>query len=311
MNSDMSSPDVSVVILNWNTRDLLAECLRTTAAQSDGLSLELIVVDNASTDDSVALVRRDFPHVRVVESPANVGFAAGNNLGVREAGGRCVLLLNTDAFLKPGALRALVDVLDAQPRAGLVGARLVNADGSFQASHTAFPTLTREFLILSGLGRLFFGAHFPSHGAERAAGPQTVDYVEGACLMCRPEAYRQVGGLDAGFFMYAEEVDLCMALKRAGWSVWYQPDAEVTHLGGASSSQRKPEREGDLYASRVRFFRKHYGPVAASLLTGLIFGFTALKNVVHGALRLATGGRRGRPVVSLSRLSAKLRAARA
>lgn len=304
-------PDVSVVILNWNTRDLLVECLRVTAAQAGGLSLELIVVDNASTDDSAAVVRRDFPQVRVVQSPANIGFAAGNNLGVRAATGRYVLLLNTDAFLQPGALPALVTLMDAQPRAGLAGARLLNRDGSFQASHTPFPTVSREFLILSGLGRLLFGAHFPSRGPDRADGPKAVDYVEGACLLCRPEAYGQVGGLDAGFFMYAEEVDLCMALKRAGWSVWYHPEAEVVHLGGASSSERKPEREGDLYVSRVRFFRKHYGPVAATLLTGLIYVFTALKNVLHGALRLATGGRRGRPVVSLSRLSAKLRAARA
>ncbi|MBL8092750.1 MAG: glycosyltransferase family 2 protein [Anaerolineales bacterium] len=304
-------PDVSVVVLNWNTRDLLAECLRITQACADGLTLELIVVDNASTDDSVALVRRDFPQVRVIESPANVGFAAGNNLGAQQASGRYILLLNTDAFLKPGALGAMAALLDAQPRAGLCGARLLNRDGSFQASHTPFPTVSREFLILSGLGRLFMGRHYPSRGPEREAGPRPVDYVEGACLLCRPEAYRQVGGLDPGFFMYAEEVDLCMALKRAGWSVWYHPEAEVVHLGGASSSLRRPEREGDLYVSRVRFFRKHYGPVAATLLTGLIYLFTAAKNVLHTGLRLATGGRKGRPVVSLSRLAAKLRAARA
>ncbi len=300
------SPDVSIVILNWNTRDMLSTCLREVEAQLGALTGELIVVDNASTDGSAELVRRDHPDVRLIESPSNIGFAAGNNLGARVARGRYMLLLNTDAFLRPGALPALVALMDAQPRAGLCGARLLNGDGSFQASHTAFPTLGREFMILSGLGRLLYGRHYPSRGPDRSAGPHAVDYVEGACLLCRPEAYWQVGGLDAGFFMYAEEVDLCLALKRAGWSVWYHPEAEVVHLGGASSIQRKPEREGDLYVSRIRLFRKHYGPVAASLLTGLIYAFAALKGVAHGALRLFTGGRRGRSVVPLSYLSAKL-----
>lgn len=305
-----AQPDVSVVILNWNTRDLLLECLRVVEANTDGLAVEVLVVDNASTDDSVASVCQGFPHIRVVESATNLGFAGGNNLGAREAAGRYILLLNTDAFLRPGTLGRLVGLLDANPGAGLCGARLLNADGSFQASHTAFPTLTREFLILSGLGRLLFGQHFPSQGPDRASGPRQVDYVEGACLLLRPEAYWQVGGLDAGFFMYAEEVDLCMTLRRAGWSVWYHPEAEVVHLGGASSAERKPEREGDLYVSRVRFFNKHYGPVAARLLTGQIYLLTALKNLLHHGLRLLTGGRRGRQVISLDRLAAKLRAAR-
>jgi GT2 family glycosyltransferase len=309
----MSAPhpiDVSVIILNWNTRDLLAECLRIAQARVDDLAVEWIVVDNASSDDSVAMVQRDFPHVRVIANEANLGFAAGNNRGAQVSAGRYTLLLNTDAFLQPGALRAMVSLLDGQSRAGLCGARLLNRDGSFQASFTPFPTLMREALILSGLGRLLFGPHYPSRGPEREVGPQPVDYVEGACLLCRTEAYRQVGGFDAGFFMYAEEVDLCMSMKRAGWSVWYHPGAEVIHLGGASSSLRKPEREGDLYVSRVRFFRKHYGPFAAGLLAGLIYVSAGLKYVMHGLLRWATGGRKGRPVVSPGRLAAKLRAAR-
>lgn len=302
-----TQPDVSIVILNWNTRDLLLECLRAVEANTDGLSVEVLVVDNASTDDSVSRVRRDFPHIRVVENQTNLGFAAGNNLGAREATGRYVLLLNTDAFLRPGALGQLARLLDVNPRAGLCGAQLLNPDGSFQASHTAFPTLAREFLILSGLGRLIFGSYYPSQGPDRAAGPRPVDYVEGACLLFRPEAYWQVGGLDAGFFMYAEEVDLCMALRRAGWQVWYVPAAEVVHLGGASSASRRPEREADLYVSRVRFFRKHYGPLHARLLSALIVGATALKGLAHGALRAATRGRRGRPVVPLGLLLAKMR----
>ncbi len=298
--------DVSVIILNWNTRELVARCLREVEAHAEGLSLELIVADNASSDGTVEMVRRDFPHVKVVETGGNVGFARGNNLAVRAATGRYHLLLNSDAFPRAGALRALVDVLDRQPQAGLAGARLLNADGSFQAGHTLFPTLGRELLILTGLGRVLFGRHYPSAGPEVPRGARPVDYVEGACLLCRPEAYAQVGGLDEGFFMYAEEVDLCMALRRAGWQVWYVPEAEVTHLGGASSAGRKPEREADLYVSRVRFFRKHYGPFRARLLSALILATTAAKVLLHGLLRTLTGGRRGRAVVAVGHLAKRL-----
>jgi hypothetical protein len=300
-------PDVSVVVVNWNTRDLLARCLATAQANAGGLSVELIVVDNASSDDSVAMVRERFPEARVIANPENVGFARANNQAAAVARGRYLLLLNSDAFLTPHALEALVTVADAQPRAGLVGAQLRNADGSFQASYTPFPTLWREFLILTGLGRALFGRQFPSHGPEEARGLQRVDYVEGACLLIRLEAYAAVGGLDEGYFMYAEEVDLCLNLRRRGWEVWYQPAARVIHLGGASSHTRRPEREGDLYVSRVRLFRKHYGARAAEALKWLIYLTTTPKVVVHNLLLRLSNGRLGRPVVSPGYLAAKFR----
>lgn len=300
-------PDVSVIVVNWNTRDLLARCLTTALAEAGGLSLELIVVDNASRDDSAALVRERFPQAVLIANTDNVGFARANNQGARAARGRYLLLLNSDAFLQPGALPALVALADAQPRAGLIGAQLRNADGTFQASHTPFPTLGREFLILSGLGRKLYGPAYPSAGPDEARGPRVVDYVEGACMLARPDAYAAVGGLDEGYFMYAEDVDLCFALRRAGRPVWYHPGARVTHLGSASSRTRRPEREADLYVSRVRFFRRAYGPRAAGALKAQILAFTALKAALHGTLRAATGGRRGRPVVPVGYLAAKLR----
>ncbi len=300
-------PDVSVIVVNWNTRDLLARCLETVLAQAGGLALELIVVDNASTDDSVTLVRARFPQAVLIANAENVGFARANNQGARAATGRYLLLLNSDAFPHAGALPALVALAEAQPRAGLIGAHLRNPDGSFQASHTPFPTLGREFLILSGLGRLAYGPAYPSRGPDEARGPQIVDYVEGACMLARPEAYTAVGGLDEGYFMYAEDVDLCFALRHAGWQVWYHPSARLTHVGSASSRTRRPEREGDLYVSRVRFFRKAYGPAAAGALKALILAFAALKTALHGGLRLVSGGQRGRPVVPFRALAAKLR----
>jgi GT2 family glycosyltransferase len=210
-------------------------------------------------------------------------------------------------MLLPGALSALVDLAEARPRAGVVGAQLLNGDGSFQASHTPFPNLWREFLILSGLGRLLYGYYYPSQGPQEGCGPQVVDYVEGACLLIRKEAFQSVGGLDEGYFMYAEEVELCYAMREKGWEVWYTPTAKVTHLGGGSSRNRTSQREADLYRSRVRFFRKHQGDLAASLLKLQIFFFTFAKLVLHGGLRWVSRGRRGRQVVSLSALYTALK----
>jgi N-acetylglucosaminyl-diphospho-decaprenol L-rhamnosyltransferase len=291
-------PDVSVIIVNWNTRDLLANCLNTLLQNSQGLELEIIVVDNASTDGSPEMLRRLFPQVQILTSHENVGFARANNQGMQSSRGRYTLLLNSDAFIQPGALRALVGLADTEPQAGLVGAQLLNPDGSFQASHTAFPTLWREFLILSGLGRLIFGPWYPSHEPEEEKGPHVVDYVEGACMLVRREAFVAVGGLDEDYFMYAEEVDWCYALREKGWQVWYLPEAKVIHLGSASSRMRNLQREVDLYRSRVLFFRRHYGERAANLLKAQIYLLTIVKAAFHGFLRFVSRGRYGRVVPS-------------
>ena len=294
--------DLSIIILNWNTRDLLAQCIDVLGQHIGSLPHEIVVVDNASTDGSQAMLRSRYPGMRLIQNESNVGFAAGNNRGMRESTGRYMLLLNTDAFVTEGALQAMIQLADVQPKAGLIGAHLRNADGSFQASFTAFPTLTREFLILSGAGRVLHGSNFPSAGPEVEHGPQVVDYVEGAALLVRREAFEQAGGLDEGFFMYAEEVDWCYSLRQAGWQVWYQPAARITHLGGGSSKTRRTAREADLYRSRVRFFRKHYGVAASSSLKALIYGSVLAKQAVHGVLRSVSGGKRGRPVTTLQQL---------
>jgi len=294
--------EVSFIIINWNTRQLLQDCLNSVMERSQGHTVEIIVVDNASSDGSAEMVREQFPQVRLIANPVNVGFARANNQGAQIARGRYLLLLNTDAFLKPNALEKLLELARREPKLGLVGARLLNPDGSFQASHTRFPNLAREFFTLSGLGRLLWGRFYPSYGPEVERGPRVIDYVEGACLLIRRDVYAQVNGLDEGYFMYSEEVDLCYAMRRAGWQVWYHPEACVTHLGGASSLNRKPQREADLYVSRVRFFRKYYGWLAAALLKWMIYFFTSLKIITHAGLRWVSGGKLGRQVVSLSYL---------
>jgi len=308
--------DLSVIIVNWNTRDMLAECIDSIEQTTPDLSLEIIVVDNNSSDGSQAMVREKYPHVRLIANQDNVGFAKANNQAMRVAEGRYFLLWNSDAFVPPypmkkdapkgTAIQTLLRLAEAHPKAGMVGAQLRNADSSFQASYTPFPNFWQEFLILSGLGRQIYARWYPSRAAEEEKGARVVDYVEGACMLVRRETFQEVGGLDEGYFMYAEEVDWCFAMQKKGWQVWYEPAAIVVHLGGASSSGRRTRREGDLYRSRVRFFRKHYGDTQAELLKWLIYSLTFIKFVMHGTLRLLTGGRYGRQVVSLSHLRSEL-----
>jgi N-acetylglucosaminyl-diphospho-decaprenol L-rhamnosyltransferase len=299
--------DLSIIIVNWNTCQMLADCLNCVEATVKGFAYEVIVVDNGSTDGSQAMLGEQFPHVRLIQNQENVGFARANNQAMAVSEGRYALLLNSDALLLDNAAQALIDLAEAQPQAGIVGAQLLNPDGSFQASHTPFPNLWQEFLILSGVGRMLHGRWYPSRGPEEEKGSQMVDYVEGACMLARREAYADAGGLDESYFMYAEEVDLCYAMRNKGWQVWYQPAARVIHLGGGSSRNRRTRREADLYRSRVRFLRQHYGDRAAWLLKLQVYGFTAVKVAVHGSLRWISGGRCGRPVVPLRDLAVALR----
>lgn len=300
-----SAIKISVIIVNWNTKDMLADCIDSIEQHAGDLDLEIIVVDNASSDGSPAMIRERYPEVHLIANQENVGFARANNQAMEIAQGDFFLLWNSDAFALPNSIQILLELALEQPRAGLIGAQLRNVDGTFQASHTPFPNLWREFLILSSIGRKLYG-RYPSHGPEDELGPQIVDYVEGACMFVRRQAYEEVGGLDEGYFMYAEEVDWCYAMQKNGWQVWYQPRSKVTHLGGASSATRRARREADMYQSRVRFFYKYYGDWHAILLKLLIYSLTVIKIGVHGTLRFVTNNRMGRPVTTLRNLHEKL-----
>jgi len=296
-------PDLSVVIVNWNTRDLLAQCLKSVYETASGVDFEIIVVDNASTDGSVEMVRERFPHVHIIANSENVGFVHANNQALACCRGRYVLLLNSDTQVLPGSLYKAVQFMDEHPRAGMVGVRLLNPDGTFQASYTPFPTLWREFLMLSGLGRWLVRQTFPSYGPQAERGAQHVKgYLEGAYLMARRQAVGEIGGLDEHIFMYAEDVDWCYRFHQAGWEVWYLPDAPIVHYGGQSTRKRRERMEAELYRSRVYFFRKHYGKAAATCLKVLIYAMTLPKMLIHGILRFVTKGRRGRTVTSWKEL---------
>jgi len=294
---------LSVIVVSWNTRELLAQCLQSVYDTAGELQVEVIVVDNASSDGSVEMVRRDFPQVQIIANAENVGFVRANNQAIERCRGRYVLLLNSDTQALPGSLDKTVRFMDEHPRAGIAGVRLLNPDGTFQASHTPFPTLWREFLILSGLGRWLIQPTFPSCGPQVEKGAQAIKgYVEGAYLIARREVVEQVGGLDERIFMYAEDVDWCYRFHQAGWEVWYLPQAPIIHYGGQSSKRRRGRMEAELYRSRVYFFRKHYGKAAALCLKAFIYAMTLSKMFVHGLLRFVTKGRRGRTATSWQEL---------
>jgi GT2 family glycosyltransferase len=252
--------DLSVIILSYNTRDLLARCLAALYSAAGDLALEVIVVDNGSIDDSVALVRRDFPATTVIANEVNAGFAAANNQGIALATAPVVLLLNSDAFVTEQSLRRCMNVLDIRQEAGLVGVRLVNEDGSPQAEYGTFATLWDDMLVSTGLDQLF-----PRRRPRiTAAGP--VDWVQGACMFARRAALHDVGGLDPHFFMYSEEVEWCRRFWQHGWEVWYVPDAPIVHIGGASSTALATTRRAHMYRSRLGFRRRCAGPAASAAL---------------------------------------------
>jgi len=289
--------DLSIVIVNWNTCDLLAQCLQSIHDTASDLDPEIVVVDNGSTDGSVRMIRERFPRTHVIVNAENMGFVRANNQAIARCQGRYVLLLNSDTKVLPGALDEMVRFMDAHPDAGVAGARLLNPAGTFQASHSPFPTLWREFLMLSGLGRRFVRPRYPSYGPEVEKGVQQVDYVEGACLLVRREAVDKVAGLDEGIFMYAEEVDWCYRFAQAGWEVWYLPHVTIVHYGGQSSKQCQGRMEAELYRSRIYFFRKHYGLIQSQLLKVLIYLITPVKWAAHRTVHLLSGGTKGRNVV--------------
>ena len=260
------SVDLAIIIVNWNTRELLAQCLQSLQDTVQEASFEVWVVDNASSDGSAAMIRKRFPQTHLIVNTENVGFVRANNQALEGCRGRYVLLLNSDTKALPDSLDKAVRFMDDHPRAGVAGAQLLNPDGSFQASYSPFPTLWQEFLMLSGLGRKLVRPQYPSRGPGIQEGTQRVNYVEGACLMVRRGAVEQVGRLDECIFMYSEEVDWCYRFAQMGWEVWYLPQVTIIHYGGQSSKQRLSRMEAELYCSRLYFFAKHYGPFQSFLL---------------------------------------------
>jgi len=276
-----AAPDVSIILVSWNTRELLLGCLESLSAAVGTLRTDIWMVDNGSTDGSVAAVRERFPLVRLLENDGNPGFAAANNQGIAASAGRYTLLLNSDTIAEPASIERLVRFADGQPTAGIIGARLLNRDGSFQASFADFPSLRSELLSVTGIGPRLFGRWYPSYGPRRSQMARRVDWIQGACMLARRAAIEQAGPMDEQYFMYNEEIDWCMQMWRAGWEVWYLPEARIVHYGGQSTRQIRHAMVQALYRSKVRFFRKHYGPAAAFALQSVFVAVLRVKWLIR------------------------------
>jgi GT2 family glycosyltransferase len=272
---------LSIIIVSWNTCKLLENCIGSILANPPTSPFEIWVVDNDSTDDSPRTVREKFPQVHLVENRENVGFARANNQAIQRCTGKYVLLLNPDTLVTSGTLQALVDFLDQHPEAGAAGARILNPDGSFQISSHPRPTLSRELWRLFHLDSLWPYAEYPLTKWETNRA-QEVDALMGACLLLRREVLDQVGSLDEDYFIYSEEVDLCYRIQRAGWRLFWVPQAEVVHFGGQSTQQAPTEMFLNLYHGKIKYFRKHNGWLAAQIYK-LILRIAALSRLMLAA----------------------------
>lgn len=252
---------LSIILVSWNTRQLLADCLDSVYAYPPSEPFEVLVVDNASSDGSAAMVKERFPQARLMESEKNVGFAQGNNLAVPLCSGEYVLLLNPDTVVKPQALDALVQFMDAHSEAGAAGSRLLNPDETLQPSCHPAPTLARELWRLFHLDRIRpFGAYHMHHWDMNQ--PREVDVIQGASFIVRKAILDKIGFLDGRYFMYSEEVDLCYRLQKAGWKLYYVPASRVIHYGGQSTKLVAADMFLQLYLGKLMYFRKHYGRLA-------------------------------------------------
>ena len=257
-----SEPVLSIIIVNYNTGDLLSACLDSLFAD-DTSRWEVIVVDNGSTDDSLAVVETRFPQVILIASPENLGFSGGNNLALRQARGEFFLLLNTDTLVPPGSLGRMIDHMVANVWTGALGPRLVNTAGQLELSCGREPNLTSEIVHKLLLHKAFPFFRFGGwHHRDR----RLVGWVTGACLMVRRQAAEQTGYLDQGFFMCYEDVDWCMRIARAGWQIIYFPYSEVVHYRGGTIGRNLGELLVISQQSLFYLFQKHFGAVRLALL---------------------------------------------
>ena len=260
--------DATVIVVSLNTRELLAACLGSVGA-SVGATYEVYVVDNGSSDGSLEMVDREFPQVRLIRNDSNRGFAAANNVAIRLAGGRYVLLLNPDTVIPPDLLREMIAFMDDNKPTGICGPKVLFPDGRFQSCGYRFPSPlaeVRQSKNLDKLLRRIVGSDTP---LKIESAPGEVDWVDGACLLIRREVIAQIGLLDEQYFLYAEELDWCFRARKAGWAIYALPEIEMLHHQGQSSAQISDFSLAHLIETRLRYYRKNHGlgvAVAMSLL---------------------------------------------
>jgi N-acetylglucosaminyl-diphospho-decaprenol L-rhamnosyltransferase len=248
---------VSVIIVSYNTREILRNCLDALFENSKGIAMEVFVVDNNSADNSASMVRQDFPSIRLIANNKNLGFAAANNQAFALASGRYIILLNPDAYIRPASIEHCIAFMDRTAQCGLAGGKIISPEGRLEPSARRFPSALSKLLTLSGLSGKF--PHSPILNRHEFGGfahdhPLEVDWVPGTFSIIRKEMLDAIGTFDERFYIYYEETDLCLRAKKAGWKVFFIHDAEVMHIGGACSKTRK-EMTFDNKAAQVLTFR--------------------------------------------------------
>jgi GT2 family glycosyltransferase len=263
--SAIENPDITVLVVNYNTVHLLDRMLEALRVASANFRLQIVIVDNASSDGSVKFLQETFPDVEIIESPRNVGFGRANNLAVSRIRGRYVLLLNTDAFVAADTLLKSVDFMEQHPKCGVMGVKLVGEDGMLQPCCRYFPTPWNVFLARTGLARFFPNTRLVDDMSWGHNSVRECDWVPGCYYFVRREVIDRVGLFDPRYFLYFEEVDHCRAVKNAGWIVSFHPFTEVVHIGGESAKAEGPLTSSGRQISAIQvesellYFRKHYG----------------------------------------------------
>ena len=272
---------LSIIVLNWNGQELLRQTLTSIYDTVRNSDFEVIVVDNHSTDDSEAMVRGDFPKVKLIVNEENYGFAKGNNIGLKQASGDYLMLLNNDVIVQAGAIEILVDYLNSHPDVAMVGPRLLNRDGSFQhACRRALPTPANSFYHLFGLTKIFknnaaINQYKKLNQAENITTP--TEAISGAAMMLRRSVYEKIGGLDEQFFMYGEDLDYCKRVTESCGPIVYVSEAKIVHLGGESAGKCRYQSLLNFYDAMWLYYKKYFFKKHNLLFNGVIWSGIKLK----------------------------------
>lgn len=280
-NNNNYGPDVSIIIVNYNTRQLTMDCLASVYESLTSFQYEIIVVDNASHDGSVEAIRGEYPDVRLIANRDNTGFAVANNQGMDIAKGRYILLLNSDTVVQTDTLEVMIGFMDRHPEMGASGCKVILPDGSLdKACKRGFPTPSASFYYAFGISRMFpdrpkFNQYQLGHLSPDDEYP--VDCLVGAFMLVRRETIDQVGGLDETFFMYGEDIDWCYRIKEAGWGIYYYPRTYIVHYKGASARRKPMKIIYEFHRAMWVFHRKHYAKRYGMLTNTAVWLGIALK----------------------------------
>lgn len=282
--------NLSIIIVTWNAQDYLQKSLNSIYENTTGITFEVIVVDNASSDGSVEMIKSKFPFVNLIENKRNLGFGSANNQGIRISKGKYILILNPDTCTLPGTLEKMVRFMDENKNVGILGCKILESDDSISTSVRRFPTLYTEIIRLLMSKRKSLTEFMPTSFDYNKT--SKVDSLSGCCLLIRKEVLERSGLFDEDFFLYAEDIDLCYRIKQAGYQIYYFPDASIIHYEGRSAAKAKFKLSVEAYRTMHQFFKKHYSPIIYFLFSFFAIIISFIKIVILFFIYLISDNRR-------------------